>query len=67
MFYQAGAVKNWYVEKYSDYSTEQLEQSVRDWESRTLLRKVLGHLNPFEDWDMKISAIRKIISDRADS
>lgn len=64
MYLGGGAVYNGYLAEFMDEKTGQLQSIIDSWGKRTVLKKVLGHLNIFTDWSLKLKAIKDLIDAR---
>ena len=59
-----GAVYNHYLKEQMDFSDEELEEVVQDWEGKNLASKVLNTFNPFVDYELRAKAAGDILEAR---
>ena len=65
--YNPGAVYNWNIHRLMDKSTDDLIAILDGWTKKSFCQKILAHLNPFVDWELKIKAAEDLITARENS
>ncbi len=62
--YAGGAVYNHYLAKQMDNSTDDLRVTVKEWDSKSLVGRVLSAFNPLVDEELRAKAARDLIDAR---
>ena len=67
MAFYMGALYNNYLKKQMDSPTEDLRQTIREWDEKSLVGRILSCFNLFgEDLELKAKAARDLIAARED-